>query len=424
MRLGFGRGRLDPRLGAARVAVNFMALATLSFAAGSLAAPWAIPAVGDFFYQPPVLAWVHTFTLGWISSAIIGAMFFYLPALTRQPLRYPRLAQLQFLLYLIGASGVVSHFLLGSWDGVWMAGVVVAISVLLFALNLMPALAPRARRGGVELGLLLALGFFALASILGILLALDKSLDFLGGDVLRNLAAHAHLAAIGWIALAICAMSYRLAPAVAGAPLRPARAGFAFEIGALSLAAIGLTLALAGEVPRLPLWAGAVALALVIYLVTMGRLLRTPGLIMTWPRRHLAASLVSLALALVLGLILSLTGAQSTLGNRLAGAYGLLALLGWIGNLVIGASYQLFPAAVARTRALHRWPARGPAQMVPGTARGAVFCSFNLALIGMVLGLLADRGRIAEGAALLLAASGLSYSAASAWTLAFAYRRG
>jgi len=416
MKFGFGR---KPRLAVARAAVDFLLLASLSFAAGSLATPWAIPAVRDFFYQMPVLAWVHTFTLGWISSALIGAILVYLPAFGRRPVRFPRLPELQFVLYLIGASGVISHFFLGSWDGVWMAGVVVIVSILLFAPNLIPALASRAKPSPSEWGLVVALGFLALAAIVGVMLALDKSLNFLGGDVLRNLSAHAHLAALGWIGLAVCAMSYRLAPALLDLSRKPLT-GTSVEIAALSAAVVGLVLALAGPLPDLPLWALAAALALAVYLVAMVRLVRSPGLPMTWPLCHLAASLVSLALALILGLMLSVTGAQNELGNRLAGAYGILALLGWIGNLIIAVFYHLLPAAVARARGLHRWP-RGFGQ--GSRFRMAVFCGFNLALGAIVLGLLVQLGWLAEAGALLLAATGLGYNGAALWSLSFAYRK-
>ncbi|HLH75778.1 MAG TPA: cbb3-type cytochrome c oxidase subunit I [Candidatus Binataceae bacterium] len=419
MKFGFSRGRPKPRLAVARAAVNFLILASLSFVAGALAAPWALPATRDFFYQPPVLAWVHTFTLGWISSAIIGAILIYVPAFSRPP-RFPRLVGLQFILYLIGASGVVSHFLLGSWDGVWMAGVVVVVSILLFALNLIPALAWRARLGAMELALLAALSFFAFAGSVGVLLALDKSLNFLGGDVLRNVSAHAHLAALGWIGVALCAMSYRLVPRLLGLPLKP-RTAFA-QVGALGVATVGLALALAGAVPGLTLWTMGAALALAVYLVAMGRFVRASRLPVTWPLCHLVASLASLALVLMLGLMLSLSGAQSELGNRLASAYGIAALLGWIGNLIIAASYHMLPAAVARVRRLRGWPVRRLSQV--RALQSALFWGFNLALSGMLTGVLAQAGWIAQAAALLLATSGLGCGTVAVWILSFAYRRG
>src|SRR5579885_610020 len=51
------------------------------------------------------------------------------------------------------------------------------------------------------------------AAILGTLLAADKQRGFLGGDVVTNLAAHAHLAALGWVGLTVCALSFRFLPA-------------------------------------------------------------------------------------------------------------------------------------------------------------------------------------------------------------------
>ena len=74
---------------------------------------------------------------------------------------------MQLLLYFLGASGVVAHFMLGSWDGVWMAGAVVAFSVVLFAINIVPCLAPQFGRGAAETGMLMAIFFLFCAGCLG-----------------------------------------------------------------------------------------------------------------------------------------------------------------------------------------------------------------------------------------------------------------
>src|SRR5262249_54866553 len=157
----------------------------------------------------------------WITSAIFGVMYRYVPAITSRELRYPRLAAVQLVLYFLGASGVVAHFMLGSWDGVWMAGVVVAVSVILFAINVAPGMAANFCRGAAETGLLMALFFLLCASCLGAMLAFDKGRGFMSGGVMRNLSAHAHLAVVGWVTLAICAVSYRLFMTVMVSPKAP-----------------------------------------------------------------------------------------------------------------------------------------------------------------------------------------------------------
>src|SRR5215469_11118766 len=123
-----------------RLPIYFFAIAVFSFALGTATAPWAAVKLAEYFYQLQVLSWVHTFTLGWITSALMGVMFGDVPAKAERELRFPRLATVQLVLYFLGAAGGVAHFLLGSWDGVWMAGAVVALSVILFAINIVPGM--------------------------------------------------------------------------------------------------------------------------------------------------------------------------------------------------------------------------------------------------------------------------------------------
>ena len=80
---------------------------------------------------------MHVFTLGFITSAIMGVMYRYVPALMRRPVAYPRLAMFQFVGYAIGVAGMVSHFALGNWTGLWWSAALVLASVIVFALNLL-----------------------------------------------------------------------------------------------------------------------------------------------------------------------------------------------------------------------------------------------------------------------------------------------
>lgn len=87
------------------------------------------------------------------------------------------------------------------------------VSVALFAANLIPLLWPKTGRCVAETGMFGAICFLLAAGMLGTLLAIDKSRNFMGGSLLTNLGGHIALAAIGWVTLAICAVSYRMLPA-------------------------------------------------------------------------------------------------------------------------------------------------------------------------------------------------------------------
>jgi cbb3-type cytochrome oxidase subunit 1 len=236
------------QLGPVRLPIHFFAVATAFFLLGVSAMPWITPDVIEFFYQPLPLALVHAFTLGWITATIMGVMYRYVPALTRTPLRFPRLAYAQLILFVIGAAGMVAHFAIGVWLGTWLAAIVMVVSVIMFAANMLPCLAPKAGGGVAETGMLIAVGFLVLAASVGLLLALDKTFGFLHGSVLTNLAGHAHLAALGWVTLTICAVSYRMIPAFVLPQVGLPRSAV-WQLYGLAFGVAGLVATLFAEIP-------------------------------------------------------------------------------------------------------------------------------------------------------------------------------
>src|SRR3990172_5087256 len=239
------RIRSNRQLRLARLPIHFFAVAVTSFGLGVVAAPWVVDDLVDFFYQPWPLALTHTITLVWITSAMMGVMYRYVPALTKRPLRFPRLALLQLWLFVVGVMGMVAHFVIGYWIATWLAAGGVVVSVALFALNMLLCLAPAGRRGVAETGMLLAVPDLLVAAILGLLLAVDKTFGFLHGSVITNLAGHAHLAALGWVSLTICAVSYRMVPAFLLPGVELPRAA-TWQLYGLAVAVAGLGLALLG----------------------------------------------------------------------------------------------------------------------------------------------------------------------------------
>jgi hypothetical protein len=406
-----------------RLPIHFFATAIFFFALGTATAPWAAARLEVYFYQLSVLAWVHTFTLGWITPALLGVMFCCAPTGARKDLSFPRLATAQFLLYWLGATGVMAHFLLGSWDGVWMAGAIVAATVVLFAMNVVPWIAPKFGRGAAETGLLIGLFFLLCASCLGTLIAFDKQRNLLGGTVLRNLSAHVHLAVLGWVTVALCAVSYRFltAPA-ADQPRVPPSA--TVQILALAAATVGLFAGLIAGVGGVLVWSGAVAALLTAYAISFQKFSGLRAVSEDPAIRHAGAGLFFLMLAMVGGIYLAAGGVESMFDARLAAAYGVIGLLGWVSNFIIGMFYRLVPEFVARIRSALDWPYMSAQELSIAGSRALVFYGFNAGVLIMAGGLLGGQLAIAESGAGLIAIGGIAYSAATGWTLSFAYRRG
>jgi hypothetical protein len=404
-----------------RTPIHFFVLAVAFFAAGVSAMPFVIGDVAVFFYQIKPLALVHTFTLGWITAAMMGVMYRYVPALTHHPLPYPRMALVQFVLYAIGVSGMIVHFAIGLWLGLWTVAIVVVISILMFAAEIMPCLWPQVGRGVAETGMFLGVCFLVLAAAIGLTLGIDKTYNFLGGSVLTNLSSHVHFAALGWVTLTICAVSYRMLPAFLLPEIKLPAAAIR-QLYALTIGVIGLGLTLLLGIPGVTLWSIAIGASLLAYIFTVGKLVRTRRMPLDWTSRHALCGIAWLVIAIALGVVLTFTGAGGEYGSRIAAAYGVMGLLGWISNFIIGMSYQLFPGFVTRARTSVGWAPVTIAELSLPRPRPFVFIVYNFGVAMVVGGLLAGSIDLALAGSAGIAAAGIVYAAVTLWTLSFAYR--
>jgi hypothetical protein len=395
------------------------ATAVVFFMSALVALPLVVGTLADHFYHPHVLAVTHMLTLGWISTAMIGVLYRYVPGLTKRPLPLPRVAVLQAATFALGVVGLVAYLALGRWQGTILAAAVLVVSIALFCANVWPLVLRGPGRGVAEVGILVATASLVLAAVLGMIFALDKHLPFLGGSLLTNLAAHVHLAAVGWVGTTICALSFRFLPAFLLPEVdltHAARRQVLLMAGGVAL----LVAALLGRSRFVPLAAAVVALAIVRYLALLVRLVRTRRMPIDWTARHALASAVWLALTLLGGVVLAASGGEHAFGARLAGAYGVAGLLGWMSNILIGVSYKLFPGFVAAARAERGRRALPVADLgVSAWARPAVLVLFNGGVAVAVLGLLAGRVPLATAGTIGIAAAGLLYGTATARTLAF-----
>ncbi|MDE2484388.1 MAG: hypothetical protein KGL32_03915 [candidate division NC10 bacterium] len=405
----------------ARLPIHFFISAVILFGVGVASVPWVVSDLADFFYQPRILAVTHTFTLGWISSAIMGVMYRLVPAMTKRPLRFPRLARWQFGLFIFGATGLMAHMLIGEWTPTWMAAAVIVLSAAFFALNMLYCLGPAWHKSAAETGMCMSVLFLLIAASLGLLLALDKSRNFLPGNVISNLASHAHLAALGWVSLTICSVSYRMAPAFLLSELRLPRVAM-WQLYSLAGGVAGLAMSLLGWIPGASLWSAVILLSLLAFVGILQTLMRNRRIPLDWTMRHALAGIVCLLLAVGLGFSLLWIDPDSALGNRVAGAYGVLGLLGWVTNLIIGMSFKLFPGFVVGVRERRSWPTLAIARLPLQSCRPLVFCLLNTGVVTLAGGLITAQVEVARLGALVLALGGLIYVAVMGWILSYAYR--
>jgi hypothetical protein len=405
-----------------RLPIYFFVISAVSLASVGVAAIAVMPDAVRLFYQPKVLALVHTLTLGVITAAIMGVMYRYAPALAHRPIPYPRLARAQLVLFLLGTIGMIGHFAVGNWIGLWWSATGVLLSVVLFAVCLLPVLRGGVGKGVAETGMFFSICFLLCAGALGLSMGIEEAYGFVWANLPRMLGAHIIFAALGWVTLTICAASYRFIPAFLLPSVKLPNAAM-WQIDALALTVAGLALSLLFALAGVAFWAAAVAASLLMYLVILFRLVRTRRMKIDWGLRHAQAGGVWLVATIILGVVVAWLGAWTHQGARWAAAFGAAGLLGWVVNFIMGMSYQLFPGFVTRVRAGLGWRSVTTLEISVPRSHPLTFVLYNAGVVIVVIAFASKTPQLAALGSILIAGAALLYAAVSLWTLSFAYRR-
>jgi hypothetical protein len=359
---------------------RIVSAACLVMGATSFVGAWglayvAAPDVNEFFYQPRVLAIVHTLTLGWISLTMMGVLYQFVPALTKHPVSRPGGARWQVLLFAAGSFGMVVSFWFGRLEEAAWSATVVAIATLLFTAQIAPGLVRAPRIDGTVVGILSALVYFSATALLGMLYTWDKVHPFLAGSVLSNIAGHAHLGLIGWITLTICAVSYKIVTAFL-LPTEPLPRSARLQVFSLAV----LVPLLVGALPLRSRWAVlpaiAVFAAMLWYGAILAKIAQTRRMPIDWAMRHVVAAVFH--------------------------SYGLLLLVGWISNYIVGIGSRMAPGIIGL----------GGTPLLSGPHAALVFVLLNGGIVAVAVSLLTGSARGLRlavlaplGAALLFIAS-------------------
>lgn len=355
------------------------------------------------FLLPRVIAVTHCFTLGWITTSIFGALYQLFPVALGVPARSVRVGHATFWVLEAGVAAVVA----GAW---WWRPPLIAVGwVLLLAAvgGLAWNVLPQRRRAprGRAIGRYVSAGHMALGfAMLVVAARIGAALGWWHVERLGYLAAHAHLAVVGFATLTAVGVGSRLLPMfllshghaewplawigpVAGAGLIVFSVGELAHVDAL-VAGGGLAMA-AGVALYLFLVAG--------YFRHRARRRLDPGL------AHAAAAFVFLAAAVVLGLaVLFRRGFDA----RLTAAYAVTGVVGWVSLLIIGVYQKIVPFLTW----LHRFSARVGQ---PGVPRIADLTSpavgwTTLALLAAGVALLAGGVGVGAGAVARIGALGFA----------------
>jgi hypothetical protein len=352
-----------PKLLPRGLPVAYFAFAHLALAVALLIVALRPGDIAGFFYHPRMFAVVHLITLGWITGSIFGATYLVAPFALRTTLDAGSADRWIGAGTFVGVSGIVTHFWIEHYWGLVAAGLLTFLCFAGMAQRVWGALGDAKVQVGVRLIVALAWANLQLAAAAGLLLGINKSEPFLPGSHFPWVFAHVHLAIVGWAVMMVVGVGYRLLPMFMPAAPHEGRSivvcALLMEAGVLGLAS---TLPFSDGVARL--FAVVLVGGLLVFFVDVGRMLsnpRRPAAALPRPdlgMLHVFQSLVYFVLSAAIGLYLLFTP-DWQLGWMMA--YGVLGLLGFLGQIVLGMGTRLLPM-FAWTSALHR---EGPALAGP-----------------------------------------------------------
>ncbi|WP_407154646.1 hypothetical protein [Bradyrhizobium sp. STM 3557] len=359
-----------------------------AIAVGWLVAAEALMAGGFGFpvadlTSPDTLVIVHMVCIGWLSMAMCGALFQFVPVLVNNRLFAERWQLPALMLLALGLPVLIAAFMvlggrLPAWlwlfplaAGLLMAGF--ALVVIDLGLTIWRARPPVGPAHFVLAGLVCLCAVVALGSVFA------WSLSGRGGEALDRLLGsgvplHAIAGLGGWLTLTAMGVSYRLLSMFMLAPdIDGRRSGLTLAAGAFAsaLAVAGGLCAIAAQ-EGMAIMLGAAAVLGLAALALYGR--DVVALYRSRKRRQLelntemaAYGFASLAAAALLGIALALTGSFAAH----VGAFTFLVAFGWLSRLVLALqdrrvphlARDLRPGDGARTDAACAGPRRRAARV-------------------------------------------------------------
>jgi hypothetical protein len=304
---------------------------------------WLTPELAGHYYHPRLLALTHTVTLGWITVAIMGASYQLVPVVLERPIWSERLARWQLAIVAVAVFGMVAHFYLGTWPGLAGAAALLAVGILLYLLNI--GLSLRGFRQWTFTARLVMLGYGGLAAttLFGLTLAVNHLRPFLPSEFFPTLHAHVQLALLGWVTPMILGVAARVYPMFFLAP--PPRRWHSFlQLWGLAAGVPAVVVGLLAAPGLLVAGALGVAAAAAAHAAWIGELAGTrkrPGL--DWGLRFVLTATVFLAPGAVLGVVMAM---DRLAGPRVALAYAVLILGGWVSLTIVGMMLKIVPFLV------------------------------------------------------------------------------
>lgn len=393
----------------------FLLTGVLGAAVFGVLLPFVIPQALAAARLPHVLALVHTATLGWLTMTIMGASLQLAPVILVSPLRAARLARVQFPLYAGGVILLTTGFWTFQPPLLIAGGSLVVLAVAHYAVILGTTILRATTRPLSTRYLAASVVYLCVVVSLGLTAALNVQFGFLGAWVQRLVLAHITLGIVGWLTSTLIGVSYTLVRMFALVHDHADELGrriFLLLNGGVIGLALGFT---AGWAPLQALGGISLIAAVWLFAYDYRRMLSVrKRKVLEVTQHHSIAAVGYLAVLVPTGVAVALFGWAT---QPVLVALALAALVGWLGQSIIGYLYKIVPFLIWQSRygpLVGRQKVPLMRDLVYQRAATASFWLINAALPVTFAGALLSWVILARIAAAVLAA-GLVIAAANVW---------
>jgi hypothetical protein len=330
------------------VPLPFLLTGACAAALFGLLLPWIAPEAIQAPGFPHVLALVHIATLGWLTMTIMGASLQLTPVIVVSPLRATRFIHVQYPVYLSGVILLLSGFW---WMHPWLmaaGGIVIVLAIAHYVVVLGVTLARATARPLTVRFLIASLIYLCIVVSLGLTAAFNFQFGFLGSAFDQLLLIHLTFGILGWLSCTLIGVSYTLARMFALAHGHTDRLGrliFVF----LNASIVGLALGFIFSWLPLIMLGGAVLIATAwLFACDFTRMIHVRHRkVLDVTQYHSIVAVGYFSLIIPLGVMAALFGWRQP---AVLAALGLAALVGWLGQSMIGYLYKIVPFLIWHTR--------------------------------------------------------------------------
>jgi hypothetical protein len=303
--------------------------------------------LATYHYNQYVIAITHLFTLGWITSVVMGAMYQLVPVALETRLYSEKLAKWQFVLHAIGMVGMVSMFWVWNVKHAGHFGCVMAAGMGLFIYNIARTLKTIPRWNVIAFGIVSALFWLTMTMLAGLYVVASKCWSFSPFATVAQMHAHAHVGGVGFFVMMIIGVSYKLIPMFALTNMQSERRAW-WSIALLNSGLAGLFVTLLIASPWKLAFALVVILGLGLYGLEMTAMLRARmRRILDWGLKYFLTAVSLLAPLSILAMVLCWPGLPLTIfTGQLENVYGFVAFAGVVTLAILGMLYKTVPFLV------------------------------------------------------------------------------